>query len=227
MIVAGIQRTSTIDFPGTLSCVLFTRGCDMDCFYCHNRDLIGPGDFLPTAEVDAFLEKRRGLLEGVVVSGGEPTLQPDLREFLQKLRGMDYRIKLDTNGRDPSLVLSLLEDMLLDYVAVDFKAPQEKYAAVCAAPGGYDSALTLIRSLSERNAAFEARTTLYPGLTAGELLSLAGKLPLLPRYRLNFFRMPEHSRAKDQITLARHTLTPAEIRAVEPELRRAQPNLIF
>lgn len=81
MIFGGIQKSSTIDFPGILCCVLFTRGCDLNCFYCHNRDLIPRGgSALPEAEVWAFLEKRRGLLDGVVVSGGEPTLQADLPE---------------------------------------------------------------------------------------------------------------------------------------------------
>ena len=99
MNIAGIQRTSTIDFPGTLACVLFTRGCDMNCFYCHNRELLMPGEDLPAAEVHSFLEKRRGLLEGVVVSGGEPTLQPDLAGFLKLLRDMGYKVKLDVYKR--------------------------------------------------------------------------------------------------------------------------------
>lgn len=102
MIFGGMQRSSTIDFPGALACVLFTRGCDLDCFYCHNRELIaGDGDQLAEAAVFSFLEKRRGLLDGVVVSGGEPTLQPDLEEFLRRVRPLGYRVKLDTNGRRP------------------------------------------------------------------------------------------------------------------------------
>ena len=85
--------------------MLFTRGCDLDCFYCHNRELIaGDGDQLAEAAVFSFLEKRRGLLDGVVVSGGEPTLQPDLEEFLRRVRPLGYRVKLDTNGRRPALV---------------------------------------------------------------------------------------------------------------------------
>ena len=106
MIFGGMQKSSTIDFPGTLCCVLFTRGCDLDCFYCHNRSLISAkGPALLQEDVWSFLERRRGLLDGVTISGGEPTLQEDLPEVLRRLREMGYKTKLDTNGQRPGACL--------------------------------------------------------------------------------------------------------------------------
>lgn len=229
MKVAGIQRTSTIDFPGVLACVLFTRGCDTDCFYCHNRDLLGPGDCLPEGEVEAFLKKRRGLLDGVVVSGGEPLLQPDLEGFLAALKAMGYRVKLDTNGRQTQRVLALAEAGLCDYLAIDWKAPRRQYLQVCGVPPeqGYDATRETLCQLAEKGVPCEARTTLYPGLTAGALVELAGQLPPLPRYRLNFFRTPACARQRHLPLLERPFLTPEQVRAVEPQLRAVQPGLTF
>ena len=131
MKIAGLIRLSTVDFPGQLSAVVFTAGCDLDCFFCHNRPLIGAGaPEMPLTEVVAFLEKRRGMLDGVVVSGGEPTLQPDLVSFLRLLRGMDYAIKIDTHGGHPQVleaVLNASPKPLADYVALDIKAPWARY----------------------------------------------------------------------------------------------------
>lgn len=226
--IAGIQRTSTIDFPGVLACVLFTRGCDMDCFFCHNRALIGPGDTLPDAEVESFLRKRQGLLDGVVVSGGEPLLQPGVTDLLRFLKGLGYRVKLDTNGLRPDLLRQFVQDGLLDYAAIDWKAPPDVHQSVCGAGlSARERTLESILLLLESGLPCEARTTLYPGLTAEELLSLAAELPPLPRYRLNFFRMPEQFRPQDEERLNLHALAPGEIRAIETQLRIVQPNLIF
>ena len=99
MTVSGIVKSSLIDFPGLVSCVLFVPGCNYDCFYCHNRALVdGPYEVLNPVYIREFLEKRAGLLDGVVISGGEPTLQPDLKQFAQTVKGLGYKLKLDTNG---------------------------------------------------------------------------------------------------------------------------------
>lgn len=225
MIIAGIQRTSTIDFPGQLACVLFTRGCDMNCFYCHNRELIGTGGHLPEEEVEDFLQRRRGLLDGVVLSGGEPTLQPDLPQFLLHLRELGYRVKLDTNGLRPEVVEFLLRRKLLDYAAVDWKAPREKYEEVCGAPDGFDRARRTLLLLAESGIPFEGRTTLYPGLTFEELCEMAAALPPLPCYRLNLFRQPEQFLEKDRQRLDGQALTRSQIEARWDELARIQPHL--
>ena len=224
----GIQRCSTIDFPGTLSCVLFTLGCDLNCFYCHNRALLdGSGPVLSSGEIWAFLEKRRGLLGGVVLSGGEPTLQEDLTETIVAIREMGYRVKLDTNGQHPQIVQKLIDDRLLDYVAVDFKTSQDDYGWVCESEKGYDSTKQTIELLLRSGIAFEARTTLYPGLNETELLELTGSVPLLPRYRLNLYRAPEQHLPSHALLLKRPFLTGADLTRLEPALKAIQPNIVW
>ena len=226
--IGGMMKFSTIDFPGVLSCVLFVRGCDLDCFYCHNRGLLSPGENLPWEEVLAFLQKRRGMLDGVVVSGGEPTLYPELPQLLETLRSLDYRVKLDTNGLKPRAVEELIAQKLVDYVAVDWKAPREAFGSVCGgAPEDQDRVRETLELLAGSGIPFEARTTLYPGLEAGELLELARTLPPLPRYRLNYYRHPQEFREADAARLDRHALTPDEVKLLRAGLLEAQPNCIL
>ncbi|MDD3921069.1 MAG: anaerobic ribonucleoside-triphosphate reductase activating protein [Eubacteriales bacterium] len=228
MKIAGIQKSSTIDFPGNLACVLFTTGCDLSCFYCHNRALLdGGAPVLPMEEVMAFLNKRQGLLDGVVVSGGEPTLQSDLYAFIEMLKGMEYAVKLDTNGRDPALVARLLAANLLDYAAVDFKAPKSEYPWVTGSDTAYAAMQKTLALLRESGISYEVRTTLYPGLTQEQLTGMLQSLPPVPKYRLNFFRMPEAPRPQDALLLSRHALAPGEIKAMDAVLREAQPHLEY
>ncbi len=221
----GLQKCSTLDFPGMLSCVLFTRGCDLDCFYCHNRQLISSGELLEEKEILAFLKQRQGLLDGVVISGGEPTLQPELEVFLEKLRRMGYHTKLDTNGQHPKIVERLWNAGLLDYVAVDLKAVKTQYLPVCKKENGFAQVLQTLLFLIETS--FEVRTTLYPGMTTDELLEMFSALPAVPRWRLNYFRMPITYLPEDESRLLAKAPTPAEIRAVLPRLLAFQPNLLW
>ena len=127
MKICGLQKTTLLDFPGHVAATIFTGGCNFRCPFCHNGDLLGSD--IPEAfseeEVLNFLKKRRSILEGVAITGGEPTLQPDLRKFIEKIRDMGYRIKLDTNGYRPDVLRSLCEDGLIDYVAMDIKTCKE------------------------------------------------------------------------------------------------------
>ena len=221
----GIQRTSTIDFPGVLACVIFCAGCDMNCFYCHNRSLIPFVEKMPAREVHAFLDKRAGKLDGVVVSGGEPTLQPDLLEFLQFCRELGYQIKLDTNGQRPGTIGQALENALADYVAVDLKALRPAYLAVCGIPPEQVHAEETIRLLLKAGAAFEVRTTLYPGMTLEELQALLRSQPPVPRWRLNDFQMPADADTADA-RFRRPRLTRRGLAPQWAALRKLQPGLV-
>ncbi len=224
----GIQKCSTIDFPGKLCCVLFTVGCSLNCFYCHNRALLScSGPLLSYAEVEHFLLKRQGLLDGVVLSGGEPCLQSDLADFLHHLHELGYRTKLDTNGQHPEVLHSLLNAKLLDYVAVDYKAPANDYSWVCGRADSAELTQDSLSLLAADGVSFEARTTLYPGLSADALLDMARTLPPLPRYRLNFFRMPELRRPQDALLFKRAALSKADIDAMLPQLQEHQPHIIY
>ena len=135
MRLAAIEKTTLLDFPGRVACTIFTQGCQYDCFYCHNRNLITvPGADAGTVsqeEVFAFLAQRKGLLEGVVVSGGEPTVHSDLPEFVARIKSLGYMVKLDTNGSSPTMVEGLVTSNLVDYVALDVKAPWNRYREIC------------------------------------------------------------------------------------------------
>lgn len=127
-IIAGLQKTTFIDFPEKIACIVFTQGCNFKCGYCHNPELFENKE--PTLSVSAFfdfLSKRKGKLDGVVITGGEPTLQKDLKEFVKQIKDLGFAVKLDTNGTNPEILKELVHENLLNYVAMDIKAPLEKY----------------------------------------------------------------------------------------------------
>ncbi|VAX27703.1 Ribonucleotide reductase of class III (anaerobic), activating protein, partial [hydrothermal vent metagenome] len=123
MTIGGLQKFSLIDYPGKISAIVFMQGCNFRCAYCHNRELVYPHLFkepIPENAILSFLDSRKGLLNGVVVTGGEPLLQDDLGEFLGQVKAMGYRIKLDTNGSRPDRLEELLSKGLVDYMAMDY-----------------------------------------------------------------------------------------------------------
>ena len=133
MKIGGLIKFTLIDFPGRPAAVVFTQGCNFRWRYCHNPELVYPHLFAePVAmeEIYSFLKRRQGTLEGVVVSGGEPTLHEDLPAFMADLKAMGYATKLDTNGTRPDMLRELLDKKLLDYIAMDIKAPLEKYSLI-------------------------------------------------------------------------------------------------
>ncbi|GHT06057.1 anaerobic ribonucleoside-triphosphate reductase activating protein [Endomicrobiia bacterium] len=130
MQIGGLQKLSLIDYPGTPAAVIFTQGCNMLCPYCHNPQLVYPYLFEKTLnenEVLYFLKKRQGLLKGVVITGGEPTLQNDLFNFIKKIKNLKFLVKLDTNGTNPKILQELIREKLIDFVAMDIKSSAEKY----------------------------------------------------------------------------------------------------
>lgn len=134
MNIGGYIKSSLIDFPGTISCVVFTQGCNFHCPYCHNPDLVPMNrrkdELVSSDSIFSFLERRKGLLDGVVVTGGEPTLQKGLIDFLRRVKAMGFRVKLDTNGSRPQVLRVLFAENLLDYVAMDVKTSPGLYAPV-------------------------------------------------------------------------------------------------
>ena len=166
MLIGGLQKNSFIDFPGYISAVIFTASCNFRCPYCHNPDLIFSGGvLLDEEEVFSFLEKRRGKLEGVVVSGGEPTVSPDLPALCLTIKQMGFVLKLDTNGSNPAMLELLISRRLVDYVAMDIKADPYAYPADLApAFAGKEESLTesllkSIRLLAQCGLPCEFRTT--------------------------------------------------------------------
>ena len=164
MRIAGFTKFSLVDYPERISCVLFTQGCNFCCFYCHNKSLI-PEDapsFIDEQMIFDFLIKRQGQVDALVITGGEPTLQADLYTFIQKIKCAYPRllIKLDTNGSNPKLLEALISDRLIDYVAMDIKAPIDQYEHVIKAPVNKNAILKSIKLLIESNIDYEFRTTI-------------------------------------------------------------------
>lgn len=202
--VAALQKLTTLDYPGVVSAMIYTRGCNFHCPYCHNRQLIGAGPGTVTVEtVLAFLRKRAGLLDGLVISGGEPTLQPGLADFCREVKKTGYRIKLDSNGSRPSVLEALLRDSLIDYAAIDLKAGPDRYApekdaratsgyggsGFTAEPGAFDALSESLELLRRFDVRHELRTTCVAPFVTGSLpkaaAALAGSAPwLLQRVRL-------------------------------------------
>ncbi len=131
MKISGFQKMTLLDFPGKVACTLFTAGCNLRCGFCHNASLVTHIDSsigYSEEEVLDYLKKRQGLLDGVCITGGEPLLQPDIDGFIRKVKALGYSVKLDTNGSLPEKLISLVEEGLVDYVAMDIKNCKERYA---------------------------------------------------------------------------------------------------
>ncbi len=164
----GWVRTSLIDFPDHIAMVLFVGGCNFRCPMCHNADLVLHPQDRPDLDDGAiwrFLEARAGKVTGVVISGGEPTLQPDLQAFAERVRELGYAVKLDTNGYRPDVLSELIADGSVDFVAMDIKAPPAKYPLLTGLDGVDVGRIEAsLRSLSASDVAVEYRTTVVPGL---------------------------------------------------------------
>lgn len=161
MILAGLQKNSFIDFPGKISCVLFTTGCNFTCPYCHNADL-ARGEYpvrLESREIIDFLKTRQGMLEGVVITGGEPTLDKEIIDLCRAVKSLGYPLKLDTNGSRPGLLRRILAAQLVDYVAMDIKAPLNDYHPFSRNPMIHEQLIRSIRTIMESAPAYEFRTT--------------------------------------------------------------------
>lgn len=192
MKIAGIQMNSMVDYPGCMAAVIFTAGCNMNCSYCHNRAIIDPriSPSYDPAAVLADLKKRAFLLDGVVISGGEPTLQLDLKDFILRVRQLGYKIKLDTNGTNPILLYNLMKEKLLDYVAMDIKAPFEKYRYICGGNVSLKAVQKSIDILMAGDVDYEFRTTIAPQLTEDDILRIAQRIQGAGRYFLQQYRLP-------------------------------------
>lgn len=189
----GWVRTSLIDFPERLAAVLFTGGCNFRCPMCHNAALVLQPQALPNIPATTlwdFLERRRGQLEGLVITGGEPTLDAALPAFLRQARALGYALKLDTNGSCPEVLAALLEAQLLDFIAMDVKAPPEKYPLLVGLPALELAPLhESMRLIRESGLPYEFRTTVVPGLLdAEDIAHLAAWIADARCYTLQQFR---------------------------------------
>ena len=162
MEIGGLQKMTLLDYPGKVACTVFLSGCNLRCPYCHNSSLVLPekiGRGISQEDLLAFLRKRRGKLDGVCITGGEPTIHRDLPELLEKIRDLGFSLKLDTNGSNPNMLEGLLNRGLLQYVAMDIKNSPELYGKICGGVSIRDQAQKSIALLQRGTVDFEFRTT--------------------------------------------------------------------
>jgi pyruvate formate lyase activating enzyme len=190
--VKGIYRTSLIDYPGAISAVVFSGGCNLRCRFCHNPELATDDSSLDTvsdSDILAFLATRKRLLDGVVISGGEPTLRENLPEFCEALKSLGFKVKLDTNGSDPAKVAALLSKNLIDYIALDLKTSPEKYPSVTGSSLSFDSVLSTLDIIRSSSVDYEVRTTCVPGVvTMDDLVLICNRIGKVKTYYLQQFR---------------------------------------
>lgn len=223
MKIHGLNKLTLLDYPGHMACLIFTGACNYRCPFCHNASLVLNPNSQPAIseeEIFAFLQSRKGILEGVCISGGEPTLQADLPEFIRKIRTMGFHVKLDTNGSRPGILKALLEEGLLDYVSMDIKNAPKKYLSTIGIPesvSGFNNLITdSVRQsaelLMQSSIPYEFRTTVVKELHSEEdLLSIGKWLNGANAYYLQSFR--------DSETLVGASL--GQFHAYEPEQMRA------
>lgn len=212
MRIAGLQKTTLLDFPGKMAAIVFTGGCNFACPYCHNSELISWGDDVPLMSEDdvfAYLNKRKNVLEGLVISGGEPTLQKDLEDFIRRVRDLGYLIKLDTNGTTPKVLMDLCGKGLIDYVAMDVKASDDLCARACGLAKLDATAREMLQAnmkksrefLLSGSVAYEFRTTLVQGLhTAEDVEKIAEQIRGASAYFLQNYRESETVLCKDGLS---------------------------
>ena len=178
--IRGLQKTTLIDYPEKIACTIFFFGCNFHCPFCHNKDLVLKSKEPPQfseKEIFDFLKSRKEILEGVVLTGGEPTLYPHLKEFIKKIKKLGFLVKLDTNGTNPKILKELVKEGLIDYMAMDFKAPIEKYEKVAGVKVNQKAILESVKFLISGKTDYEFRTTVVPGIHSDkDLVEMARRL---------------------------------------------------
>ena len=178
MTIKGLQKLTLLDYPGRIACTVFLGGCNFRCPFCHNGGLALGDDadgIMSTSELLAFLDSRRGRLQAVCISGGEPTLHRDLPELISEIKSRGFEVKLDTNGTNPEMLSSLIVDGLIDYVAMDIKNSPEKYALTTGVNSDFNAVRESAALLMQGRVDFEFRTTLAKELHSAEDMEIIGK----------------------------------------------------
>ena len=224
MIVGGVQWTTLLDYPDRIAATVFTAGCNFRCPFCHNPELVLPElVWQSSAELDESffteLETRKGFLDAIVISGGEPTLQPDLQEVLARIKGLGYLIKLDTNGSRPDLIQGVLESGWVDFVAMDIKAPPDAYDELSGSSvdiSAIEASMATIARLAPR---YEFRTTAAPGLSQNDLVRIGDWIENGQGYWLQKFQVPADKALVDEGYRDKAALKKHDLEAIWDRLR--------
>lgn len=228
MKIAHLLPTTLIEYPGKVAALIYTAGCNFRCPFCHNSELVLPDKVkalhcIPEDDVLHFLRERQGFLDALAITGGEPTLQPDLAEFLARVKGIGYLIKLDTNGSNPGVLARLFDEKLVDYVAMDVKGPEERYSELAGVNVDTDAIKETIRLIIDRAPDYEFRTTVAPTITPNEVEETTRLIQGAKRYFLQAFVVPEGKEIVDPSWSDLSALSKEELRAVWERIKDRFP----
>lgn len=190
MLISGFDKVTLLNYPGLVACTIFTKGCNLKCPFCHNSSLISGNDdtYIDEDEIFKYLNKRKNIIEGVCISGGEPLLQKDIKEFIKKIKSLGLKVKLDTNGTNPDLILSLINDNLLDYIAMDIKNIKSKYELTSGAKVKIENILKSINIIENSGIDYEFRTTIIKEFhTLSDIDYISKKLDKKSKYYIQNF----------------------------------------
>lgn len=231
MLIGGLQKTTLIDYPGKIACTVFTVGCNFRCPFCHNKDLVTLNLFknsgiTPVSEKEFFnfLEKRKKLMDGVCITGGEPTVQKDLTQFIKKIKAMGLAVKLDTNASNQEILKKLIKNNLIDYVAMDLKSNFENYGKTVGVKIDIEKIKKSIEILLKSGTDFEFRTTVVPGLhNKKNLVKLAKQLKDLQLNKSWYLQNFRPQNCLDKSYLHKKPFTPLEMKEFVESVQQITP----
>jgi pyruvate formate lyase activating enzyme len=201
--IAGLQKQSFIDYPNGISCVIFLAGCNMRCHYCHNSQLFQlEENKIPLAEALSYIEKNKKMLDAAVISGGEPTVNPNLTKIIESIKKLGLKVKLDTNGTNFGTVKQLVDEKLVDFVAVDIKAPFAKYKDIAGYAGDAHEIMKTVEFLKNGAVNYMFRTTISPKLTENDIATMGETIINGAKiWQLQQFNPNEYSNSFDTVLL--------------------------
>ncbi|NRH20849.1 anaerobic ribonucleoside-triphosphate reductase activating protein [Candidatus Gracilibacteria bacterium] len=196
MILSGLQKSTLIDYPGKIACVVFTAGCNLRCGFCHNPEMVIPSQIQANQDAHIsekvffnFLDRRRGLLDGVSICGGEPTIHPDLPDFCQRIKKKGFLVKLDTNGKNPDMIARLIRENLVDYFAMDIKHTWEGYPSLVGVSFEKEKYEKSIKLIINQAKDYEFRSTVIEGVhTENDIREMASYIAGAKKYYIQNYR---------------------------------------
>ena len=223
MRISGFQKLTLLDFPGKVACIIFTQGCNFKCPYCQNSGLIGHENenLIEEEEVISYLKKRQGILDGIVISGGEPTIQKDLDLFMKRIKELGYLIKLDTNGSNPNLIKKLLDEELVDYIAMDIKNVIEDYKDVTGVKVAEDNIKKSIKLLKMSKIDHEFRTTIIKNIHD---INIINKICSYVKDEKMFLQNFEQS--ENVLDKSLESFTNKELIDIQKKIKERYPNVV-
>ena len=232
MLIAGLQKISLIDYPNKAAAVVFTGGCNFNCFYCHNREIINKSKIpqemiIPEEKVFGFLKQRINKLDAVSITGGEPTMHKDLPDFIRKIKDLGFLVKLDSNGTNPEMLKKLIKENLVDYLAMDIKAPLtwSDYKKVIRIENKniFDKVLESVKILNEGKVNYEFRTSMVDGqFTTGDIEKIIKKIKNNGTYYIQNFVNPEKDELDEEYKIMYNKLKPVKKNDLNEFVKKAK-----